>query len=74
MVGEHETRAARVEQRIQELSFSRFQNRRRRSAPAWETLQTGNLLFLGGILPLMNHDVKYVYRLGRSLTSRLYKR
>ncbi len=32
-----------------------------------ETLQTGNLLFLSGMLPVMDHKPKYVGRLGKEL-------
>jgi enamine deaminase RidA (YjgF/YER057c/UK114 family) len=32
-----------------------------------EALQTGNLLFLGGMLPVVNHKPKYVGRLGKEL-------
>jgi enamine deaminase RidA (YjgF/YER057c/UK114 family) len=32
-----------------------------------ETLQTGNLLFLSGMLPVMEHKPKYVGRLGKEL-------
>jgi enamine deaminase RidA (YjgF/YER057c/UK114 family) len=32
-----------------------------------ETLQTGNLLFLSGMLPVVDHKPKYVGRLGKEL-------
>jgi enamine deaminase RidA (YjgF/YER057c/UK114 family) len=32
-----------------------------------ETVQTGNLLFLSGILPVVNHKPKYLGRLGKEL-------
>ena len=32
-----------------------------------ETVQTGNLLFLTGMLPVIDHKPKYVGRLGREL-------
>src|ERR1700734_833470 len=32
-----------------------------------EALQTGNLLFLGGMLPVVDHKPKYVGRLGKEL-------
>jgi len=32
-----------------------------------ETLQTGNLLFLSGMLPVVGHKAKYVGRLGNEL-------
>jgi hypothetical protein len=32
-----------------------------------ETLQTGNLLFLSGMLPVVDHKPKYVGRLGNEL-------
>lgn len=32
-----------------------------------ETLQTGNLLFLSGMLPVVNHQAKYIGRLGKEL-------
>jgi enamine deaminase RidA (YjgF/YER057c/UK114 family) len=33
-----------------------------------ETLQTGNLLFLSGMLPVVDHKPKYVGRLGKELS------
>jgi enamine deaminase RidA (YjgF/YER057c/UK114 family) len=35
--------------------------------PYVETLQTGNLLFLSGMLPVVDHKPKYVGRLGKEL-------
>src|ERR1700691_4942551 len=32
-----------------------------------ETVQTGNLLFFSGALPVVNHNPKYVGRLGKEL-------
>jgi len=32
-----------------------------------ETVQTGNLLFFSGMLPIVNHQPKYVGRLGKEL-------
>jgi enamine deaminase RidA (YjgF/YER057c/UK114 family) len=34
-----------------------------------EALQTGNLLFLSGMLPVVDHKPKYVGRLGKELTA-----
>jgi enamine deaminase RidA (YjgF/YER057c/UK114 family) len=34
-----------------------------------ETLQTGNLLFLTGMLPVVDHKPKYLGRLGKELTA-----
>ncbi len=34
-----------------------------------ETLQTGNLLFLSGMLPVVNHKPKYLGRLGKELNA-----
>ena len=48
------------------LAFS-SQPRQRPSAAYVETLQTGNLLFLSGMLPVVDHKPKYVGRLGREL-------
>ena len=36
-----------------------------------ETVQTGNLLFLSGMLPVVDHKPKYIGRLGRNSMSRL---
>ena len=38
--------------------------------PYVETLQTGNLLFLSGMLPVVDHKPKYVGRLGKELDLR----
>lgn len=36
-----------------------------------ETVQTGNLLFLSGMLPVVDHKPKYVGRLGRELDAEM---
>ncbi len=36
-----------------------------------ETVQTGNLLFLSGMLPVVDHKPKYVGRLGKELDAEL---
>src|SRR5579863_948773 len=36
-----------------------------------ETLQTGNLLFLSGMLPVVDHQPKYLGRLGKELDSEM---
>src|SRR5579863_1046438 len=36
-----------------------------------ETVQTGNLLFLSGMLPVVDHKPKYVGRLGKELDSEM---
>jgi enamine deaminase RidA (YjgF/YER057c/UK114 family) len=36
-----------------------------------ETVQTGNLLFLSGMLPVVDHKPKYVGRLGKELNSEM---
>jgi enamine deaminase RidA (YjgF/YER057c/UK114 family) len=36
--------------------------------PYVEALQTGNLLFLSGMLPTVGHELKFVGRLGKELT------
>ncbi|HTV15328.1 MAG TPA: RidA family protein [Acidobacteriaceae bacterium] len=66
MVGAPETSRSRPEQRLTELGIVL-------SAPPTpfgnyvEALQSGNLLFLTGMLPVVDHKPKYLGRLGREL-------
>jgi enamine deaminase RidA (YjgF/YER057c/UK114 family) len=66
MVNTKGSQPAGAEQRLQELGIQLP------AAPTpfgtyVETLQTGNLLFLSGMLPVVDHKPKYVGRLGKEL-------
>ena len=66
MVSAQDMQPGGAEQRLQELGIQLP------AAPTpfgtyVETLQTGNLLFLSGMLPVVDHKPKYVGRLGKEL-------
>ena len=66
MVGAKGSQPDSAERRLQELGIQLP------AAPTpfgtyVETLQTGNLLFFSGMLPVVDHKPKYVGRLGKEL-------
>ena len=66
MVAREGSRSASAEQRLRELGIQLP------AAPTpfgtyVEALQTGNLLFLSGMLPVVDHKPKYLGRLGKEL-------
>jgi len=66
MVGAEGSQATGAERRLQELGIQLP------AAPMpfgtyVETVQTGNLLFLSGMLPVVDHKPKYVGRVGKEL-------
>ncbi len=66
MVSAKNSEAGGAERRLEELSIQLP------AAPTpfgtyVETLQTGNLLFLSGMLPVVDHEPKYLGRLGKEL-------
>ena len=66
MVGDKGSEAGGADRRLQDLGIQLP------AAPTpfgsyVETLQTGNLLFLSGMLPVVDHKPKYIGRLGKEL-------
>ena len=66
MVGDKGSQAGGADRRLQDLGIQLP------AAPTpfgsyVETLQTGNLLFLSGMLPVVDHKPKYIGRLGKEL-------
>ncbi len=55
-----------AERRLQELGI-RLPDPPTPFGPYVETVQTGNLLFFSGMLPVVDHKPKYVGRLGKEL-------
>jgi enamine deaminase RidA (YjgF/YER057c/UK114 family) len=69
MVGGHGPQSAGAERRLQELGIQLT------DAPSpfgsyAEAVQTGQLLFLSGMLPVMDHKPKYLGRLGAEIDAR----
>ena len=66
MVGTGDTPSVGAEQRLQELGID-LPTPPTPFGAYVETVQTGRLLFLSGMLPVVNHKPKYVGRLGKEL-------
>src|SRR5579862_8755494 len=66
MVGGQGSQAGVVDRRLQELGIQ-LPPVPTPFGTYVETVQTGNLLFLSGMLPVVDHKPKYVGRLGKEL-------
>ena len=66
MVGAKGSLAGGAERRLQELGIQ-LPAPPTPFGPYVETVQTGNLLFFSGMLPVVDHKPKYVGRLGKEL-------
>ena len=66
MVGAKGSLAGGAERRLQELGIQ-LPDAPTPFGPYVETVQTGNLLFFSGMLPVVDHKPKYVGRLGKEL-------
>ena len=66
MVAGKDSRPGSADQRLQDLGIQ-LPLAPTPFGPYVETVQTGNLLFFSGMLPVVNHKPKYVGRLGKEL-------
>src|ERR1700722_17238350 len=66
MVGGKGSQPGGAERRLEELGIL-LPTAPTPFGPYVETVQTGNLLFFSGMLPVVNHKPKYVGRLGKEL-------